>query len=515
MQHDVFISYPNQNKLVAGAVCVGLENQGIRCWIAPRNVQAGRDWAEAIIEGIENSRVMVLVFSAYANSSPYMMREVERAVSNGLIIIPLRLENIPYSKKLELFVSACQMLDAIELPLQAHIDTLAITIARLLSGKEQSSGKTGDEIDSNIRTELVKFKGPIAGFDVLPYGQGIVVCYSQEACVLTEWPPTSQERRLKIEGEDITSCAVSADGQLLAVGNCFASVSVYRLLDGDRITTFHRPVTKGEVMRFKQLGIGEDSFEYGEVTFSPDGRYLAACRRVSARDEEKVIYPHRIEAIDEPVDVFGLYRDFNCQLAGYGCSPTAHFSRDSRYIIVGLELYEGDNLVVYDVEQCKKVYAKHLNGYVRGIAVHPDGKQVIASLSGDDTRSIRFLSMTSGKERASLSYHAIPDNGRYPCADSVCIDSTGCYLASAHNCGVLRLWDVRRRILLRTWLSNSHGLWVDRLRFSCSGDYLFASFKSFPDMLASDQLAVVRMSDLLKEATPLCTYNQKGEFNAS
>jgi hypothetical protein len=37
MAHDVFISYPHQEKATADAVCARLENEDIRCWIAPRD----------------------------------------------------------------------------------------------------------------------------------------------------------------------------------------------------------------------------------------------------------------------------------------------------------------------------------------------------------------------------------------------------------------------------------------------------------------------------------------------
>ena len=40
-----------------------LERQGIRCWVAPRDVHPGEEWAQAIIRGINGSRVMVLLFS--------------------------------------------------------------------------------------------------------------------------------------------------------------------------------------------------------------------------------------------------------------------------------------------------------------------------------------------------------------------------------------------------------------------------------------------------------------------
>lgn len=54
---------------MADAVYAGLEARGIRCWMAPHKIRPGTDWGAAIIEAIETSKVMVLIFSAHANAS--------------------------------------------------------------------------------------------------------------------------------------------------------------------------------------------------------------------------------------------------------------------------------------------------------------------------------------------------------------------------------------------------------------------------------------------------------------
>jgi hypothetical protein len=132
MAHDAFISYSSKDKTIADAVCARLEARGIRCWIAPRDVQPGAPYGEEIIDGIHNSRVMVLVLSANANASPHIPKEVERAVSRGLPIIPLRVEDVTPAKSLDYFISSVHWLDAITPPLEAHLESLATTIRTLL-----------------------------------------------------------------------------------------------------------------------------------------------------------------------------------------------------------------------------------------------------------------------------------------------------------------------------------------------------------------------------------------------
>ena len=134
MPHDVFISYSSKDKGVADGLCAALESQGIACWIAPRNIAYGSDYGEAIVDGINESRVMVLVFSSHANTSPHIKREVDRAVSKDLTIIPIRIENVAPTRALEYYISPVHWLDAVAPPLEPHFHALGGKI-RVLLGK--------------------------------------------------------------------------------------------------------------------------------------------------------------------------------------------------------------------------------------------------------------------------------------------------------------------------------------------------------------------------------------------
>src|SRR5471030_2113365 len=79
MRHDVFLSHSHVDKVYADAVCHKLEASGIRCWVAPRDIRPSEDWAEAIINAMDNCRILLLIFSSSSNSSPQVRREVERA----------------------------------------------------------------------------------------------------------------------------------------------------------------------------------------------------------------------------------------------------------------------------------------------------------------------------------------------------------------------------------------------------------------------------------------------------
>jgi len=136
MAHDVFISYSSQDKTVADAICSALEGRRIRCWIAPRDIQPGQNWGEAIIDAIAGGRAIVVVFSQHSNASNQVMREVERAVSKGCVIIPFRIENVVPCKAMEYFLSTPHWLDALTPPLEQHIRRLATIVEAVMRQRD-------------------------------------------------------------------------------------------------------------------------------------------------------------------------------------------------------------------------------------------------------------------------------------------------------------------------------------------------------------------------------------------
>lgn len=132
MAHDVFISHSAKDKTTADAVCAMLESNGVRCWIAPRDVTPGMEWGQCIIEAIEQSRIMILVFTAHANESSQIRREIERAVNHGVAILPVRIEDVLPGKALEFFIGNVHWLDALTPPLENHLKNLSGTVKVLL-----------------------------------------------------------------------------------------------------------------------------------------------------------------------------------------------------------------------------------------------------------------------------------------------------------------------------------------------------------------------------------------------
>lgn len=124
MARRVFISYSSDDAKLVNALCAALESRGMDCWMAPRDIQPGTDWAEQIIDGIGRAEAMLVVFSSHSNTSPQVRRELERAVHRNVPLVPLRIEDVQPSKGVEYFLSTQHWLDAHTGAIETHFEAI-------------------------------------------------------------------------------------------------------------------------------------------------------------------------------------------------------------------------------------------------------------------------------------------------------------------------------------------------------------------------------------------------------
>ena len=142
MAHDVFISYATQDKPVADAAVAALEAAGVRCWVAPRDIIPGHNYMGSITDAIRNSKVVVLVFSADANASVHVKREIHQAVEGGLPILPLKIDDADPSDSLSYALVGTHWLDALTTPLEQHLQRLTGAVDALVGGVSRPASRS-------------------------------------------------------------------------------------------------------------------------------------------------------------------------------------------------------------------------------------------------------------------------------------------------------------------------------------------------------------------------------------
>lgn len=157
----VFISHSSKNGLQANEFCDAIESRGHGCFIAPRNIRTGYEYASEILNGIDSSDVVLLLLSNEANDSPHVLREIERTVSRRIPIVVYKLEEVVLSKSLEYFLMTPQWFDNTQ---EKDWDSIVNSMLVLANGQKDTSNviaennsTTADEVVLDTVRKTKKF----------------------------------------------------------------------------------------------------------------------------------------------------------------------------------------------------------------------------------------------------------------------------------------------------------------------------------------------------------------------
>lgn len=177
----VFLSYASPDAEVANQVCQFLENHGVHCWMAPRDVKPGAVYADAIVRAINEASALVLVLSASASASEHVSREVERAASKHKQIVAFRVDAAALSAELEYFLSRSQWIDVPTLGMPAALAKLVAAVgvgaaaAQASPGLGGGKGSGGASINHPVGTASVAKRVVVAAAIVIAVGVGGVL----------------------------------------------------------------------------------------------------------------------------------------------------------------------------------------------------------------------------------------------------------------------------------------------------------------------------------------------------
>ena len=122
-KHLAFISHAHQYSSIAQKICCRLEENGISCWIAPRNISSG-DWAGSIMDGLSRADIFIFIVGEYTINSPECLKELTEATRTCYYIIPFKIDNTDLSPKMRYHLAPAHWLDASVPPLEERIEEL-------------------------------------------------------------------------------------------------------------------------------------------------------------------------------------------------------------------------------------------------------------------------------------------------------------------------------------------------------------------------------------------------------
>ncbi len=95
--HSCFISYSGQNKLLARRLHADLQDEGVRCWFAPKDLKIGDTFRARIDEAIHLYDKLLRILSEQAVASTWVESEVEAALEKEArqkraVLFPIRID---------------------------------------------------------------------------------------------------------------------------------------------------------------------------------------------------------------------------------------------------------------------------------------------------------------------------------------------------------------------------------------------------------------------------------------
>jgi hypothetical protein len=139
--HDIFICYSSQDEERARGVLTRLEAHGFKCWISSRDVAPGRNYQEDIVRAIEQTKIIVFLFSEASNRTAEVKKELSLGSSFGIAVIPLRLSPIKPNGALQYELATRQWIDAYP-DLDAAFEKLFAAIEETLANGSDADVRT-------------------------------------------------------------------------------------------------------------------------------------------------------------------------------------------------------------------------------------------------------------------------------------------------------------------------------------------------------------------------------------
>lgn len=174
----IFISHSSKDAKNAEKVCTLLEDAGHQCFIAPRDIRSGREYAEELMLGIERSDALVVMLSNYSNHSPHVLREVEHAASKGLPILVYKMEEVELTKSMEYFLMTHQWINQ---KVETDFHSIVDCVNELYKGKENPASEPRKKTEQQRRhSKSVTFGAVIIAATILVIAFGMSLGWFSE-----------------------------------------------------------------------------------------------------------------------------------------------------------------------------------------------------------------------------------------------------------------------------------------------------------------------------------------------
>lgn len=130
--NSVFISHSHADNAIADKVYTYLLENNIKCWIDLHDIPPGKPYAKAIIDGIQESDCLIVLYSKNVLQSNDILNEIEQAHTTNKRIIPFLLDRTPMVGEFRYYLARKQWIIAYP-KYEEYLEVLLQTLKKVVS----------------------------------------------------------------------------------------------------------------------------------------------------------------------------------------------------------------------------------------------------------------------------------------------------------------------------------------------------------------------------------------------
>ena len=152
MSAEVFVSYSSQDHAQVSKIIERLRKAGVSVWMDEGGIDAATLWSEAIVEAINESKVLIMMVSKHSTDSANVVKEVMLASESSKTILPVYLEPADIPTRLKYQLTGIQHSEAYSLAPDELLDELLRGLAKngvTVPGYEMSNASASSQSPSH------------------------------------------------------------------------------------------------------------------------------------------------------------------------------------------------------------------------------------------------------------------------------------------------------------------------------------------------------------------------------
>ncbi len=349
---NIFISHSTLDKGLADYLCNAFEERGLSCWIAPRDIVPGAEWAVSITNAIAQADVLFVLYSKNSVKSTQVTKEIGIADRKGKYILPYKIDDTEPEGAFDYYLTGCQWVVVDPTLGDYKIDELCEIIHNIikertnkaaedLKEKEKQEAEALKERENN-EAEAIKEFEKIESLSVETETDTIVKTKPIERKTTPVKKVNNSAAKRERKRLFIGGCIVLAAICLLVVGIVSAVLLVKKISNVDS----NKPDQGGFAGIFDNAN--EDDFEYeivnGNVTIT---EYIGVDTDVIIPDE---IDGYTVKALSEKLfycdsDITSVVLPDGIteipKFAFYKCTSLSSVTIPDSVVIIGEHSFEG------------------------------------------------------------------------------------------------------------------------------------------------------------------------------